>query len=203
MIKNLLKRSGIDKDDIKYYNFIENELLTVDARAIDKFLKDLNALNDKDLRERLDEWSTYELVDLFDKVSQPNKSTKSPKTSKKINQNKRLETEVDVLIKSPVPTKDFKEFKSKYASVGKKIPYGIVRKVWITNFGDLYNKYGNPSNYNGKKDIDDNYIKNKLLPFIIYSANGHKLMKSSSDEESAYSTYYNLQIQNFKKQSKK
>ncbi len=148
-IKNILKRSNIDDKD--YLVHLEEELLQIDENSKEQFINELEKLEGEKLTERLDNWSGYELLDLFDKVGQ---------------------MDVKILIGSPQKkvTNEMSGFNQQFKQQANYMEYYNIRKKWINKFTKLYEKYGNPDNYpKHKKDIDQNYIEKKLLPFIIYT----------------------------------
>lgn len=168
MIKKIANRYTIKKN-------VKDELINRLTQQKDfDFVKRLyNIKQESEFNETIDSWLDIEgdVTNLFDEVK----------------------------TESTFDKQDFKDFKKEYFKKEVKEPrYKNFRDGYAKNMMKLFNDYGNPSNYKLDKPINEKYVRNTLLPFIMYFFRG-----KDKTETDAYRGYiYNLITNQYKLQKK-
>jgi len=175
--------------DDEYEKYLYKELLGAPISFIDE----LEELSNKDLSKRLDEWSSYELENLFDRVAQSSPLSKSSPEKKILSKKSPKKRETHGSVEKEKLEK-FTEEHHDMVRNDKKLEK--FRKIWANKFIKLYRKYGLPPSYKGDKlFLTKDYYYKKMLPFIIF-VSFHEHVNPRK-EKRAYENYYNSDLRYF------
>ena len=165
LIKEIMRDFTADKS---YEKYVRKEL-TDESQAPYQFLIELQELSDQKRRDKLNEWSSYELVDLFEKVKESHKQLNC--VGKRFNKFSKKFKDQEINNKSliKIRNKHARRLESMFKEA-KKSPIG----------------------YKGKGIPSYNYIRIKLLPYLVCNANQSKLTKDVEEEIMIYQAYQNI-----------
>jgi alkylated DNA repair dioxygenase AlkB len=160
--------------DSKKKKYIRNSLKTENA----KFLRELDSLSAKDLKERLNQWTDYEVIDILKQVderssksvSEENSVEDSSKITKKI-ASKKPNTVLQRFIDSSYTqnAKNNPEIFKVRTAYTDKIHFIFTEIYDLTHFNinDYNEQKGIDVTYNGNFPPSKKYIHNYFLPWLL------------------------------------
>ncbi len=166
LIKNIMKKYKEENQSMKKYvkSELQNRVYTPDS-----FLIALDKMTPKEVTRKLSEWSGYELKNVFTKVEQ----------------------KIDIPKKLP---KDFDSFMRRFHNQEVDHPkLSTFRDEQAVQILNMFKKAKRaPKMYPGTGLPEYKYVRNRLLPYLVYYANKKQLAKKVSDEKSIYRSYRNV-----------
>lgn len=194
--------SYLDKGDTARKKYIAKSLASEPETFIRRLLNMAEKGEKRRLTETLDEWTDYDILNLFDEVSQPSKiiepstpvkrSKKSSKGSLPFKPSKskplRPKPPLSKPTKSTNPSVALEQFISKDYSEGEKIQsVKDLRTRRAREFENAFKKLGRgPDGYKKKGVPPYEYIRHLYLPWILASNIHGKSIKDVLRQEDLY-----------------